>query len=183
MSDPDRSDWTDERLEAWLATAPPPAAPGFAARVMRAIEARPRTWQKRLRRFWFTPHTLRWNAAGAAAVFSVLLSLVVVALVRDRPSIGTAATPGAVMVRFDLSQPQAHRVALAGDFTEWEARILLRRQPDGTWTAQIPLAPGDYEYTFVVDDERWIADPRARRYREDGFGNRNAVMRVPGHEI
>jgi len=42
----------------------------------------------------------------------------------------------------------------------------------------VPLPPGNYEYVFVVDGERWVADPRAARYRPDGFGNNNAMLTV-----
>jgi hypothetical protein len=31
---------------------------------------------------------------------------------------------------------------------------------------------------FVVDGKAWVTDPKAETYRDDGFGNKNAVMRV-----
>ena len=31
---------------------------------------------------------------------------------------------------------------------------------------------------FVVNGSRWVTDPRATRYSDDGFGNRNAVLAV-----
>lgn len=184
MTDPNKPDTTDERLDAWLAQAPMlPASPAFSARVMRAIEARPLLWRTRLRRFWLAPHTLRWNFAGVLASLVLVLNLGIGALLLTRMPPGTspveAAPPGAMMVHFEFRQPQAQQVALAGDFTGWQAGVLLRRNPDGTWSAEVPLAPGDYEYVFVVDGERWVADPHALHYRKDGFGNRNAVINVP----
>lgn len=167
----------DARLEAWLGSAPlPPASPGFCARVMRAIEARPAPWPIRLRRFLFSPHALRWNVAGAAAAAITVSGLAIgLALLVGR---APAPTDGTVTVRFAIALPQARQVRLAGDFTQWQPRIPLRRGADGNWVAEIPLPPGNYEYVFVVDDQRWITDPRAGRYRDDGFGNRNAVLTV-----
>jgi hypothetical protein len=31
---------------------------------------------------------------------------------------------------------------------------------------------------FIVDGREWVADPNAPTVRDDGFGNRNSVMRV-----
>lgn len=168
----------DARLEAWLARAPlPPASPAFCARVMRAIEHRPLPWHARLRRFLFAPRPLQWNVAGLAAAAAGLVAIAVVAppLIERGPADPvTVAT-----VRFEYRAPGARQVSLAGDFSQWQARVPLRKKADGTWVAELPLAPGNYEYVFVVDGERWVADPRAASYREDGFGNRNAVLSVP----
>lgn len=170
---------SNERLEAWLASAPmPPASPAFCARVMRAIETRPLPWRARLRRFLLAPRTLRWNVAGAAAALTVAGIAAGLALFFGRAAVPELSA-GTAVVRFEIALPQAREVGLAGDFTQWAARIPLRRSANGAWIAEVRLPPGDYEYVFVVDDERWVADPRAGRYRDDGFGNRNAVLTVP----
>ena len=170
----------DRRLEAWLAAALLPASPAFCERVMRAIEARPLSWHARLRRFLFSPRRLQWNVAGATAMSAGVIGLtVVLALWDGREAPDGRAAGATVTVRFELRVPQAQRVMLAGDFTHWQARIPLHKKPDGTWAAEIPLHPGNYEYMFIVDGDRWISDPRASQYRADGFGNNNAVLTVP----
>jgi hypothetical protein len=40
------------------------------------------------------------------------------------------------------------------------------------------LQPGTYSYMFVVDGERWVTDPYASNFRNDGFGQKNAVLRI-----
>ena len=174
----------DARLEAWLARAPlPPASPTFCARVMRAVEHRPQhrpqPWHARLRRFLFTPRPLQWNVAGLTAAVGLVAIAVVAPLLIERlpadPGIGAV---NVATVRFEYHAPGAHQVALTGDFNQWQASMPLRKKADGTWVAELPLAPGNYEYVFVVDGERWVADPRAASYRNDGFGNRNAVLSV-----
>jgi 1,4-alpha-glucan branching enzyme len=52
------------------------------------------------------------------------------------------------------------------------------RRDGGVWTVDIPLRPGVYSYMFVVDGTAWVTDPDAESFQDDGFGNRNAVVRV-----
>jgi hypothetical protein len=37
-------------------------------------------------------------------------------------------------------------------------------------------------YAFIVDGDRWVADPAAPMAPEDGFGIRNSVIVVGGTE-
>lgn len=168
----------DRRLEAWLAGAPRVApSSAFRDRVTSAVTRRRRD---PVRRFLFSPRTLQWNVAGLVGACAVALLAVGIAWTLQR---GHAPAPEAVQVvkvRFVLDRPGASAVSLAGDFTGWKTRVPLVRQPDGTWKAEIKLAPGEYEYAFVIDDDQWVQDPAATRFRNDGFGGRNAVLLVPG---
>jgi hypothetical protein len=51
-------------------------------------------------------------------------------------------------------------VFVAGTFNEWkpDAAPLHRDVVSGNWTGALPLAPGHYEYKFVVDG-KWCCDP------------------------
>ena len=62
-----------------------------------------------------------------------------------------------VMFRIDGRRiPGARSVALVGSFNRWDsAAELLRRDPDGWWTTTVLLAPGEYEYLFLVDGMPW----------------------------
>jgi len=42
------------------------------------------------------------------------------------------------------------------------------------------LKPGRYEYMLVVDDSKWVPEPNAKVYVDDGFGSRNAVLYING---
>jgi hypothetical protein len=44
---------------------------------------------------------------------------------------------------------------------------------------EVPLEPGRHEYAFVVDGERWLADPAAPTTGGD-FGTPNSVVTVVG---
>lgn len=93
--------------------------------------------------------------------------------------VGARVEPEIVYVQFLLRAPEAGSVALAGDFNDWSPDIVLQDEDgDGIWSARVPLRPGVHEYMFVVDGARWVTDPYAERYAEDGFGNRNAVLAI-----
>ncbi|HEX6631274.1 MAG TPA: isoamylase early set domain-containing protein, partial [Gemmatimonadaceae bacterium] len=91
------------------------------------------------------------------------------------------ATPDTVqVVTFVLVAPGARRVALVGDFNDWDVGATqLRPAPAGRlWSVEVPLTPGRHRYAFVVDGERWLADPAAPRAPGPDFGSPNSVVTV-----
>lgn len=55
--------------------------------------------------------------------------------------------------------PDARLVFLAGTFNNWDANATpMERSKDGEWSAQLELAPGRYEFKFIVDGE-WCCAP------------------------
>jgi hypothetical protein len=157
-------------------TVSPP--PWLELKVMADIEALPAPGP--VRRFveWLTlPRPIRVSPllAGLTAAAVALVLLV------GRPSgpVPEVQDDLVVYVQFALEAPGAQSVAVAGDFDGWEGSHLLEDvDGDGVWTGRIPLQPGVHAYMFLVDGSDWITDPRAQRYQEDGFGNRNAVLAV-----
>ena len=91
---------------------------------------------------------------------------------------GEAAGAEEVLVRFVFADGSAESVAVAGDFSHWEPIPLRRRDSDGgaLWTAVVAVPRGEHRYMFVLDGERWVTDPLATAARDDGFGNRNAIL-------
>ena len=89
--------------------------------------------------------------------------------------------PGAVT--FSLVKPDAREVALAGSFNQWDREQHRLAGPDrnGRWTITLPLAPGRYEYLFVVNSTDWVPDPAATSMC-DGLGGKNSVLLVPERE-
>jgi hypothetical protein len=193
-------------LDAFRVEVPPAAAPPWLeSRVMEEIEALPEPGVLRQLGSWMVrPHPVRVSplfAGLAAAVLAILF------LVRS-PGPGSSrpgetgfspGTPGAqagldrtrrgldqaqavatvVYVQFVLDAPGASSVAVAGDFDGWKGSyVLADPDGDGTWTGQVPLRTGVHAYMFLVDGSTWMTDPRAQRYAEDGFGNRNAILAV-----
>jgi len=77
---------------------------------------------------------------------------------------------------FKLNAPEATVVCLAGSFNEWDPSVRpLRRDAKGTWTTTVSLAPGMYEYRFVVDGV-WCDDPNASERRSNEHGTQNCII-------
>jgi 1,4-alpha-glucan branching enzyme len=63
---------------------------------------------------------------------------------------------------FLLLAPKATHISVIGDFNNWSPNAHpMKRQPDGGWTAQIPLTHGHHRYLFLVDGQPTL-DPRAQ---------------------
>ena len=127
-----------------------------------------------------------WNMATAfASALVLIVSLLTVSRQYAPPTGPTGvalrqtAQESVVTVRLNLYAPQAKNVAVSGDFNKWRVDSdVMSRQDGGVWTIDIKLKPGVYTYMFVVDGKTWVTDPDAETYQDDGFGNKNAVMRV-----
>lgn len=123
--------------------------------------------------------------AAAAAVAVIVSSSLVTMLQFSNPATDPVITTGGasqrtVLVRFELQAPDAERVTLVGSFNDWNAtEIRLTKTPGtGVWTVTVPLVPGEHQYLFVLDEERWIPDPTAHALVDDGFGQKNSVIAV-----
>jgi 1,4-alpha-glucan branching enzyme len=68
-------------------------------------------------------------------------------------------------------------VSLVGDFNGWTkgATQLLPGGQKGTWIVSVPLSLGRHEYAFIVDGQRWVADPFAMPL-DDEFGTHSSVV-------
>jgi 1,4-alpha-glucan branching enzyme len=86
-------------------------------------------------------------------------------------------------VHFVFVAPDAKSVSVVGDFNDWKldaTPLTAARDRRGVWTVAVPLPPGRYTYTFVVDGETWVADPSAPPALEDDFGTPKSVVTVGG---
>ena len=81
-------------------------------------------------------------------------------------------------VRFELTHPSATTVSVAGTFNDWHPTTKsMHPVGKGHWLKETALAPGTYEYCFIVDG-RWMPDPMARETVPNPFGGRNSVLKV-----
>ena len=93
----------------------------------------------------------------------------------------TASPQGeTVWIRFRYTDNTADSVAVAGDFSQWDPIPLSPHSVNGqtVWTGLVPVSRGEHEYQFVINGERWVTDPLAPIQRSDGFGDRNAVLKL-----
>ncbi len=171
-----------ERLTASLRSDAPGSAPAWIeTRVMATV--RSQTTERRGLLAWLLrPRTLRASPLSLGVAGAAALALMVVPWSmspRPSPGEGPSDTGSVVYVQFTLDAPGARSVAVSGDFNQWAADATMDDPDgDGVWTVRVALEPGVHEYMFVIDGDRWVTDPLASRYADDGFGNRNAVVAV-----
>ncbi|HEU4564292.1 MAG TPA: isoamylase early set domain-containing protein, partial [Gemmatimonadaceae bacterium] len=86
------------------------------------------------------------------------------------------------VVHFVFIAPSASSVAIVGDFNDWSvtATPMHRAAEGGAWSVAIPLRPGRYSYSFIVDGREWKADPLAPPAPHDDFGKPNSAVTVAG---
>ena len=85
---------------------------------------------------------------------------------------------GSQCVCLELTWPGAQEVFIAGSFNDWHPSVTpMIRLSDCKWAKELSLAPGRYEYRFVVDGE-WVDDPAATELIPNLFGSANAVLEV-----
>ncbi|GEM_PF-533151 len=72
--------------------------------------------------------------------------------------------------------PETKKVYLVGDFNEWDTQSESMTKRKGQFSKTMRLAPGQYQYKFVVDGE-WKVDPAAPLVRS-GLGSTNNVITV-----
>ena len=152
--------WMENAVMSQIALADPPRESAF-------------DWLRR-------PRTIRLSPLASMAIAAAVVA--VMALLPERAPVPPGPGPMTIreiLVEFSLEAPGATTVAVAGDFSGWESDFVLDDvDGDGIWTGRIPITPGLHKYMFVIDGTDWVTDPRAQRYSDDGFGNRNAVLAV-----
>lgn len=126
----------------------------------------------------------RWTAWLAGAAIAAGLLLAVVGRQGSESArgsrVGLAVHTDARPVRLRLAAPFSSRVAVVGDFNDWDpAATPLRPVGDGdTWVVELRLKPGRYHYTFLIDGRRWARDPSEPPAAESDFGAPVSVLTV-----
>ena len=116
----------------------------------------------------------RWIAAAGAAALAAGVAL---ALVLGQ---GRAGATEVRQIQLQLAAPASSRVAVVGDFNDWDpAGTPLRPTADpGVWTVELRLRPGRYHYSFLLDGRQWVRDPAEPPAAESDFGTPMSVLTV-----
>ena len=90
-----------------------------------------------------------------------------------------AKKPALKDVTFTVHADKGKSVYLAGVFNQWSltAKKMAYKAKSGIYTATIKLAPGSYEYKFVIDGT-WCADPENANSVPNDQGTFNSVINV-----
>ncbi|MGH7470009.1 MAG: isoamylase early set domain-containing protein [Longimicrobiales bacterium] len=165
----------DPRLEglvARLKIAPEPNAQALA-RLQVALRQRADAPPTRGRMLVLSP------ARAVAWALSIVLATSAVWLwaVRNSPGQGGSLATG-TPVQFVFVSEHAQRISLVGDFNDWDpAATRMARGAGGVWWVIVPLRPGRFAYSFLVDDKVWHSDPEATVTTHD-FGRPSSIVYV-----
>jgi serine protease AprX len=81
---------------------------------------------------------------------------------------------------FQLHDHAARRVEVVGSWDGWAGRVPAGAIEEGVWeTRPVALPPARHEYKFLLDGDRWIADPTNPRRVPDGVGGINSRFDWP----
>lgn len=82
-------------------------------------------------------------------------------------------------VTFTVHADKGKSVYLAGEFNDWDpaAKKMAYKARSGIYAATIKLAPGSYQYKFVIDGT-WCADPENADAVANDQGTFNSVITV-----
>ncbi|MEK7137026.1 MAG: isoamylase early set domain-containing protein [Patescibacteria group bacterium] len=82
-------------------------------------------------------------------------------------------------VKFSYSAPTAKSVAVAASFNNWSATAHpMKKGIKGHWSCSLKLAPGRYEYRFVLNGSQWMDDPACTERCPNPLGGQNCVLHV-----
>ncbi|MGD2046744.1 MAG: glycogen-binding domain-containing protein [Gemmatimonadota bacterium] len=161
------------------------APPELYAGVMREISKERPSLAVRAVEWLLRPRLVPISPAVAGLAVAALATLI---LLRPSdvpvvlPTTDATASAERVVTRFVLVAPGASSVHVTGDFNSWsrEGIALEDLRGSGIWTGDIALPPGVHQYTFVLDGSEYVADPSAVMQVDDGYGQTNSILVVPG---
>lgn len=81
-------------------------------------------------------------------------------------------------IHFQHTDKRAEKVYLVGDFNGWDPKSRpMKKNEDGTWGRTILVAPGRYEYKFLVDGV-WKEDTSNHERCANSFGTLNCIVQI-----
>ena len=90
-----------------------------------------------------------------------------------------ARKPAGKVVLFTVHADKGKAVYIAGEFNKWNptAKKMAFKARAGIYTASVRLAPGTYQYKFVIDGA-WCADPENVNAVPNDQGTFNSLITV-----
>ncbi len=127
--------------------------------------------------------TLSVGLSGAAKPLAATPAAVPPVAQPAVPVPSAAASASHRNVYFAMQAKGATAVFLAGEFNSWSATAQAMSDADGNgvFDVTIPLAPGHYQYKYVIDGT-WKEDPRSAAYVADPYGGKNSIVEVSAGE-
>ena len=85
--------------------------------------------------------------------------------------------PALKSVTFTVHAEAGQDVRLAGSFTHWEtkAKKMTFKKTNGVYSATVKLAPGEYQYKFIIGD-KWTTDDQNAEFVPNDKGTFNSKL-------
>ena len=85
--------------------------------------------------------------------------------------------PALKSVTFTVHAEAGQDVRLAGSFTDWEtkAKKMTFKKTNGVYSATVKLAPGEYQYKFIIGD-KWATDDQNTEFVPNDKGTFNSKL-------
>ena len=98
--------------------------------------------------------------------------------IAEKPAVKKPASKSQRVV-FSVRAEVGSKVYVAGSFNNWDPteKQLVDKKGDGLFTTTLTLAPGSYQYKFVIDGT-WCADPECADWIQNDHGTLNSVKNV-----
>ena len=82
-------------------------------------------------------------------------------------------------VKFEVLAEPNSKVFVAGSFNDWSDTVkeLKDKDDEGCYSGMLLLAPGEYEYKFVIDGN-WVIDAENPNFNQNKIGTLNSVVKV-----
>ena len=154
----------------------------FERRVMVRVRKLYAERNPRRGRGWVTlATTIAHRPAWVAALAASVVAIATLGIIRVHPKGDRSAVLGGPEpVKFVLVAPNAHTVAVVGDFNNWGLGDsgLVATSNQGVWSVTASVPAGVHRYAFVINGKQWMADPTAPRSSGDDFGMPSSALVV-----
>ncbi|WP_428774153.1 isoamylase early set domain-containing protein [Vibrio sp.] len=87
-------------------------------------------------------------------------------------------TKDEVEVTFELPAEQVDESAqLVADFLDWQPATMKKVAKSNSFKFKTRLAKdSEFEFRYLVDNQKWLNDPHADQYRPNGYGEDNSLI-------
>jgi Carbohydrate-binding module 48 (Isoamylase N-terminal domain) len=80
--------------------------------------------------------------------------------------------------RFVLYLPESQQASIVGTFTGWKPIPMERIGTSGYWSLTLSVPLGEHRYSYLIEENRRIADPTVVTKEQDDFGGENSVIQI-----
>lgn len=158
------------------------AAPMVSGTIAQLLELKPELTPVEVRRILLQTSKRLAGASRERQGRGILRAADAFKVVNDpnHPVLTTTLGPerGDNVLVFRLYDPEAEKVEIAADFTDWDLQP-LEKHDDGVWsyTLELPISDGEKRaYKFLYNGEHWEEDRHNPFCEPDGMGGLNSLI-------